>query len=356
MYPIENLLYGRFFNNTLFQYLIFLALISGSILIGKTVYFFSKTILRKLATKTKSSFDNLVLEVIEKPLVFFIVLIGFYIGYKQLTLTQETESIFHIITKSLITITLAWFAIRLLERVIDYYLTPLAARTETDLDDHLIPLLKKLGKYSLMIITVLILLSNIGVNVTSAIAGLGLGGLAFALAAQETLKNILGGLSILTDKPFKLGDWVEIDKYQGEVVEIGLRSTRLKTTTGEYVTIPNNIIASTSVVNFLKFSTKKITFIISLSPLTTADKIEKAKAIIIEILENTQKVTKESIEIYFSKFSTYSLDLDIRFDVSSNQGKIINSIKDSVNLKIRKEFAKEEIQLAFTTPVPDRKI
>jgi MscS family membrane protein len=355
MLPLENYLYDTYFGNTILQYLIFFALLGASILIGKIAYYFIKNVLRRVTRRTKITLDDLVLEVVEKPLIFLILIVGFYFGYKQLTLTPDVEDIFAIITKNLVTLAMAWFVVRLVDKVIEFYLSPLVSKTHTDLDDHLVPLLRKIAKYSLIIIGTLIILSNVGINVTSALAGLGIGGLAVALAAQETLKNILGGVAILTDKPFKLGDWVEIDKHQGSVVEIGLRSTRLRTVTGEFVTIPNSIIGSASTVNYLKYSNRKITFVIGLTYDTSAEKIEQAKSILKEILEAADKVVKNSIEINFVNFNSYSLDLDVRFDVHTNKGGVMRSIRDAVNLNIRREFEKAGISIAFPTQTIEMK-
>ncbi len=348
-FPIEDYLAGKFFGNTLLQYIIFFGICAASILLGKIIYYFFKTVLKRATEKTKSDFDDVIVEVIEKPLILLIVIVGFYIGYKQLALAGDVEHVFGIITKNLVTIAIAWFAVRLVDKSIEHYLVPVVSKTETDLDDNLVPLVRKLVKYLLITIAALILLSNIGINVTSAIAGLGIGGLAVALAAQETLKNILGGVAILTDKPFKLGSWVEIDKYQGTVVEIGLRSTRLKTLTGEFVTVPNNIVASTPVVDHDRYKAKKINFVLGLAHDSPVQNIEKAKNAIRRVLERTERVARDTIEISFAQFSTYSLDVDARFEVSTNDGQKIREIKDSVNMGIKREFTKEKIMFAFPT-------
>lgn len=348
-FPIEDYLSGMFFGNTLLQYAFFFSFVIGAIVAGKIISYISKTILKALSKKTKSVIDDILIEIIEGPLILVVVIIGFYFGYMQLTLPPSTEEFFFQIVKNLITIALSWFTIRLVEKIIVHYVAPLAERTETDLDDHILPLLSKLSKYVLITITALIILSNFGINVTSALAGLGIGGLAVALAAQETLKNILGGVAILSDKPFKLNDWVEIDKYQGTVVEIGLRSTRLKTITGEFVTIPNSIIASTSTVNYLKFSSRKITFTIGLSYDMSVEKIEKAKKIIKKILEGNEHVLKNTVDVHFTRFGNYSLDLDVVFEVDTNKGLLMKTIKDSINLRILKEFFREKIDIAFPT-------
>jgi MscS family membrane protein len=351
----DEILALEYFGNTVKQYLIFIILIIGSLAFGKLVYLVFKNVFKILAKKTKSEFDDLLVCVLEKPLLLLIVLMGFYVGYTQLNLPLDVESFFDHITKTILTITIIWFVIKLIDEVIEHYITPMVEKSETDLDDHLVPLLKKFVNITLIIIGVLIILSNFGINVSSAVAGLGIGGLAVALAAQETLKNILAGITILADKPFKLGEWVEIDKFQGTVVEIGLRSTRLKTATGDLVTVPNSMIASVPVIDYTRYKTKKIILLVSLAYDTPATKIEKAKEILREHIEKAEKVVKESIEVTFIKINTSSLDIDARFEVLTNNGALLGSIKDTLNLKIKKSFEKEKISIAYPQAIQLKK-
>ncbi len=351
-FPIENYLYGTFYGNTIMQYLIFFGFIAGAIILGKAAFFIFKTVFRVFTRKTHTEFDDIIINVIETPVILVILIIGLYLGYNQLSLPDYLHDFVWQFIKAIITLAIALFAIKLLDEVIEHYLHPLAEKSESDLDDHLVPLIRKVVKYSLIIITVLIILSTFGINVTSAVAGLGIGGLAVALAAQETLKNILGGIAILTDKPFKLGEWVEIGNNQGTVIEIGLRSTRLKTGTGEYVTIPNSIVASTPTVNYFRFPHRNLAFVLALDPKTSPEKIERAKKTVEKIIEETEKVVKGTVSISFIKFSNYSLDLDIGVEVDTNSGGEMKNIKDSINLRIKKEFEKEKISMAFFQQPP----
>jgi MscS family membrane protein len=351
----EELFALAYFGNTDKQYLILIILIIGSLAFGKLVYLVFKNVFKILAKKTKSEFDDLLVSVLERPLLLLIVLIGFYVGYIQLTLPDDVEFFFDHVTKTLLTIAVVWFIIKLIDEVIEHYITPMIESSETDLDDHLVPLLKKLVNTTLVVIAVLIILSNFGVNVSSAVAGLGIGGLAVALAAQESLKNILAGITILADKPFKLGEWIEVDKFQGTVVEIGLRSTKLKTATGDLVTVPNSMIVSIPVTDYSRYKTKKIILLVSLAYDTPAAKIEKAKETIREHIEKAEKVVKESIEVTFVKISTSSLDIDARFEISTNNAAIIGKIKDSLNLNIKKSFEKEKISIAYPQAIQLKK-
>ncbi len=352
---VQEILALQYFGNSVRQYLLFFLLIFGSLALGKLVYLIFKNVLKGLTAKTKSEFDDLLIRILEKPAVFAILILGFYIGYIQLNLPIQVEDFFDHITRTLTTIAVVWFLIKLVDEVIEHYITPIVEKSETDLDDHLVPLLKKFTNITLVIIAILIILSTFGINVSSAVAGLGIGGLAFALAAQETIRNFLGGITILTDKPFKLGEWIEVDKYQGSVVEIGLRSTRLKTTTGELITVPNSLLASVPVIDYTRYKTKKLVFILGLAYDTPSQKIEKAKKLIREHIEKIEKAVKETIEINLIRLNTASMDLELKFEVTTNNGAIITTIKDSLNMNIKKSFEKEKISFAYLQAIQFKK-
>lgn len=340
---------GTFFGNTILQYLIFFGYIAVAIVLGRIVYYFFKTIARAVTARTKTDFDDILIDILEEPLVFLLVVYGFYLGYHQLTLPEKVFNFFSQLDHNLVIIGFAWFGIAFIEKMITHYLAPLTSKTHTDLDDHLVPLIRKLVKTVLILLTILIVISNFGYNVSSVLAGLGIGGLAFALAAQDLLKNFFGGIAILTDKPFKLGDIIEVDKYTGSVVEIGLRSTRLKTGAGDFVTIPNMRIMENSTVNLKKYHNKAISFVLGLTYDTSSEKISKAKKIIEDIVRKNKHTVKESVVTNFVLFNAYSLDIDVRFEVNTNDGGIIKQIRDSINIEIKKQFDKEKIRMAYPT-------
>ncbi|MBD3204064.1 mechanosensitive ion channel [Candidatus Woesearchaeota archaeon] len=338
-----------YFGNTILQYLIFFGLISVGIIIGKVIFYFSTKIIKKLTAKTKNNLDDILIDILEEPLVFLIVIVCFFLGYTQLTLTPEAADIFQGITRGLTTIAFAWFFLRFIDSLIVQYLMPLTKKTDSDLDDHLVPLIRKIIKVILIAMAIIMLLSNLGYDVTSIIAGLGIGGLAFALAAKDLLANLFGGLTIITDKPFKLGQWVNIGEHTGEVVEIGLRSTRLRTGNGEFITIPNSAVAEKATINFKKYKERLINFNIGLSCSTTNKKIQKAKEIVKNAVTKQDLYKKDTFEINFVNFGEYTYDLNVRYKVKTNSGGDVRKVQDAVNSEIKEKFEKEKIEMPFPT-------
>ncbi|MEK6868397.1 MAG: mechanosensitive ion channel family protein, partial [Nanoarchaeota archaeon] len=255
---LPTILQMTFFNNTLLQYLIFFSIISGAIIVGKIAYYLIKNFIKVLTKKTETVADDMLIEVCEHPVIFLIFIIGFYIAYKTLTVTEAIEHTFFNIVLVMIIFNLTWFFTRLIDGLIKYYLVPFSQRTQTDLDDALIPILRRLSKIILIFIAAIIVLDKFGYNVASLVAGLGIGGLAVALAAQETLSNVFGGITILTDKPFSLGDKVRVAGNEGFVKEIGMRSTKITTLDGSELVIPNATIAKDIIENVTRETERRI--------------------------------------------------------------------------------------------------
>lgn len=198
------------------------------------------------------------MDVFEKSLVFLIFILGWLFALNVLVLSTKAENAFGIITTILFILDGAWFVIGLSDALLVFYIRPSIEKTKSDLDDHLLSILKKLSKFMIIAITLVMIIDNFGYDVTSLIAGLGLDGLAFALAAQDLLGNMFGG-AILTDKPFKVGQRIKVDnQYDGFVKEIGLRSTRIETLDGTQLVLPNSMIAKSVLENVSKEKARRV--------------------------------------------------------------------------------------------------
>ncbi len=241
-----------YFGNTIGQYLTFLAFLAGGLLLGRALHWVIERIVTRMAARTRTKLDDVVVAALKGPFVFFVFAVAFVAGRRALALSPEAEAVFGSLARILFTVTAAWATTGLLDALLQHYLTPLAARTKTDLDEHLLPIFRKLVKVLIVIIAAIMILDDFNINVSGLLAGLGLGGLAFALAAQDLLGNMFGGMAILADKPFKLGDTIRIDKFEGVVKDIGIRTTRIQTSQGSIISVPNSMIAKTPVETLRK--------------------------------------------------------------------------------------------------------
>lgn len=336
-----------YFGNSIKQYLIFFGYLAISFIIGRILYYISTTIVKKFTSKTKTKLDDIIIDMIEEPIVLLVIIIGFYLGYQQLTLSETLLNVFSRIFKILTISAVSWLIIRLIDALIVNYLMPFSEKTKTDIDDILFPLIRKIVKVSLTAIAIIMILDNLGYHVTSILAGLGIGGLAFALAAQDLLANFFGGLTIIIDKPFKIGEFIQVADIQGEIVEIGLRSIKLKTINGEFVTIPNKFITDKATINHKRLNQRLVVMTLNLVYSTSNEKMKKAKKILEEILSNIEIV--KNYEINFINFGAHSLDIEVRYQLETNIAKVVRQTKDKVNFQIKEKFEKSKIEFAYPT-------
>jgi len=341
------------FGNTIENYILAIAVIALFVGLGQLFSAIIVRILKKLTQKTETIVDDLLVEVLEKPAVFALFIIGFRMIDSFITFGVRGNQIFNHITTILIVIDIIWAINKVIDVLVEHYLAPLTAKTQSKLDDHLLPFVRKFLKIIVILIGVIFIIKNMGYDVTSLIAGLGIGGLAFALAAQPLLSNLFGGLSIIADKPFQVGDRVRIDnKYEGTIKEIGMRSTVLKTYTDTLVHIPNNVIATTAVENLSIGNNKSVrfTFNIGLEYNTSNEKMEEAIDIIKNILESNKNVVQgpdSKPSVAFSEFKDSSLNIMGGYTIVSTD--VIGATRTAINLEIKKRFEKAHIHMAFPT-------
>jgi len=347
MDSINEVFQYTYFGNTIGQYLGFFACIIAGILIGKVFYYISRGVLRKLSAKSETKFDDYLIDIIEEPIVLLIVTMGIYSGTMFLTLDETAQKIFSNIVFVLIAMTITWFIIRLVDMLLKIYLEPLIEKTESKLDDQILPIVRKSLKGVVLVLAFIIVLSNLGYDVLSILAGLGIGGLAFALAAQDTVKNILGGVTIFWDKPFQINDWVDIKGRSGSISEVGLRTTRLKTVGGTTVVIPNSHVADSLIENFSTRTSRRMVLTLGLTYETTADKMDEAMQIVKDTIASIQGIDAQKTETRFVNFGAFSLDLEIVYWITdmSNWKMIIHE----VNMGLKRNLDKATVDMAFPT-------
>jgi MscS family membrane protein len=343
---IPSFLLEQYFGNLLIAYIHAFVAIALSIVVGKIVYWTCKGVLRRLSKKTKTQFDDILIDVLEEPLVILIVLVGIWYAASLLTLSEGLTLFVHNTLTILLILDIAYFVVKFIDSMIVNYLIPATAKTDTDLDDNLIPVIRKLIKFIIFGVTIIMIIANFGYDVTSIIAGFGIGGLAFAMAAKDVLGNFFGGVSIFSDRPFKIGDRVRVGGEDGHVEEIGMRSTRIRTLDGTKVTIPNSIVANTNVENVSDEDARKIKMAIGVTYDTSDKKMQQAMDIIREIVKEN-KDTDDNAKVWFDEFGDFALHIKIFYWIK-NLDNII-PVKNDINMEIKKRFAKTRIEMTFPT-------
>ena len=336
----------QFYHNSLGDWGIALLIIIGVVIATKLVIWFIKNVLKKLSAKTETRLDDLLVEMLEEPIIYIFALGGIWFALKRLVFPPDITDYIDKGFWFVVILAATWFIARLLIALIDEYLAPVIEKSDSDLDDQLLPIARKVIKYTIWTLGILIALSNVGFNVGAILAGLGIGGLALAMAAKDTVANIFGGVTIFTDKPFILGDRVKIGSYDGIVQEVGIRSTRIKTLSGTMLTVPNMKFTDGIIENISMEPSRKVTLNLGLTYDTPEDKIQLAIDILKDIIANT-KGTEENVLVSFNSFGDFSLG--ILFIYYITKGADILQVQTDVNMQILKRFNENKLNFAFPT-------
>lgn len=343
---MNEFLAKQFYYNTVSQWGISLLIILLSVVFGKVIVWIFGNIIKKITSKTKGKLDDILVEMIQQPLVFAISIFGIWLGISQLSFPENIltwlAKVYHI----LITINVTWLIARLLDAIIKEYIVPLTEKTESTLDDQVIPVVRKGLRSTIWILGIIIALNNAGYDVTALIAGLGIGGLALAMAAKDSVSNIFGGIMIFTDKPFKIGDRIKINGFDGTIEEIGIRTSRMRTLEKRLVTIPNAVFIGNMIENVSEEPTRKVVLNIGLVYHTTAEQMEKAIALLKEIGINNQNV-EDDVLISFNNFGDFSLGIMFIYYIKK-ESDILNT-QTEINLEILKRFNANGLEMAFPT-------
>ncbi len=344
---LEGFFSGVYFGSSIEQYVLFFITLIAFVIAGKIVYFFIKKIGGKIASRTKSEFDDMLLEVAEGPFLILSVVIGMMIGSAFLTIADDgiRNFLFDIIG-SLLILDIAWFMIKIVDGIITHFVVPVISKTKSKLDDQIVPIVSKISKAGIIIIAVVVIFSNFGYDVTAMIAGLGIGGLAIAFAAQETISDIFGGISIFTSKPFLVGDIINVHGVTGTVEQVGLRFTRIRDFDGRLITIPNSKVASDVIKNISSEPTRRVSTNLGVVYGTTPQKIEQAIKIITDIV-NKHPDCRDEPRIVFNEFKDFSLNLWVTYHITNDKRKFY--VMHEINSEISKQFDKAKIDFAFPT-------
>ncbi len=326
--------------------------------IGRIVQFIVNSYAQRLAEKRGLSPLSLCLKSLANPIYVAIFAAGIYFAKIPLFFHDETgirtviSSGWTAIARVLAAIAAAYALYRLVD-VIEYYLNRLVGKTETKLDDMLVPIVRKALRITIAIVAVLLISENIlGANVKSLLLSAGVGGIAIALAAKDTIANFFGSITIFTDRPFQMGELVKIGEHIGPVEEVGFRSTRLRTLQGHLVTIPNSVIANSPVENLGKRPFIRRTSNITITYDSGHTKAKRAVEIIKDILADIPEVNTDPEKpprVFFNEFNDCSLNIYMSYWIKPADYWLYHEVNQRVNLEIMKRFEAEKIEFAFPT-------
>lgn len=302
---------------------------------------------KRLTARTQTTLDDELVAVWEKPVAAFITVLGAILAIKVLKLSPEAADAaqyFKIIALSVVAL---WFFISSFSCVLDHIQG--LAKSKGKAVAAFMPWIKKTLLTLILIFGVLIAAQALGANVKAFLAGLGIGGLAFALAAQDTIANVFGSVVVAVDQPFRLGDFVKIGAHEGSVEEIGLRSTRLRTPARTLVTIPNKTVAAESINNHSRMPQRRVDQTLGLTYGAKAEQIEGLVNDIRSLLKNDAEVQSDSILVHFLNYGASSLDIQVIYFASNPDGGKCLDLRQRVNLAIMRLVEARGLGFAFPT-------
>ena len=347
----------EFLENSIKSYIIFGSIILLGLLLKSLISSYLRKIIYKLVgdksnSDGKSEFDNL----LKKPLNYFLLIIIFYISFNQLNFPESWDLVSSneiglkmILEKGvslLILITVFWTLLRVIDYIGDR-LKFKAEKTESKVDDQLIPFAIEIGKVLVVIFGALILLSNVfNVDITALAAGLGVGGVAIALASKESLENLLGSFTIFFDKPFQVGDIITVGSITGVVEKVGFRSTRVRTFDKSLVTIPNKNLINSELDNLSLKPVRKVKIDIGLTYNTTVDQIKNIVKDIQDLVDDHPNTNEDGL-VRFMNFGASSLDIMVVYFTNSPDWKLLVDTRQEINFKIIEIVKKHGSDFAF---------
>jgi len=342
---IQQLLKQEYFENTVEQWLIALGI---AIVLTIVLFLLNSQLiksLKKFANTTDTDLDNLFADLLAKTNLFLLLLISLYVGSLYLNLNDPITNI----RRSIIFITVLFQVGIWTSAIISHYLEK-KILGETFKTGSKVTQLKALGfvfKIFIWITIVLLIVSNLGFNVTTLITGLGIGGIAIALALQNVLGDVIASLSIILDKPFEVGDFIVVDDDMGVVEDIGLKTTRLKSISGEQLIFSNNDLLQSRIKNYKRMNDRRILFALGVVYETPYEKLVEIPDLLKEIVTEEPKTRFD--RAHFKSYGDFSLNFEIVYYVLRPDYIDYINAQQNINLAIFKRFQEEGIEFAYPT-------
>ena len=247
--------------------------------------------------------------------------------------------------KVIIAATVTYAVLKLIDLLMGYWRQRSVTDTDRSFDEQLFPIIRKSLNVFVVVVAVLVTSQNLGFDITAAIAGLSVGGLALGLAAQDTVANLFGAVAIFMDKPFRIGDRIQLDSVDGTVETIGLRSTRVRNLDGHLITVPNKTMGNSTITNVTRRPNIKTVMNIGITYDTPAEKVKRALQILQEVYKEHPK-TFDCL-IGFNKFADSALNIQVVHWWNSTDNKEYLAGLQEMNLAVKERFDKEGINFAF---------
>ncbi|MGI6649624.1 MAG: mechanosensitive ion channel family protein [Bacillota bacterium] len=332
------------YKDILISFSIFLAFL----LLRKVFVSYVFKFLLRMAGKIPTDVLKNILTVFERPARVLFIILGLYFSLLYLPYVDAAQDIITRLFRSSIIVLVAW-GIYNLDIVYSGLLKNIGKNIGIQFDEIIVPFLSKIIKLITVLLAISIIAQEWDYEVSGFIAGLGLGGLAFALAAQDSLSNLFGGMVIIVDKPFTVGDWISTPSVEGIVEDITFRSTKVRTFAQAIVTVPNSKLANEPITNWAAMGKRQITFHLKVAYSTPRAKLEKCVERIKTTLIEHPDVHKQTIFVVFDRYNDSSLDIFLYFFTITTVWQEFLMVKQDINFKIMRILEEEGVSMGLPT-------
>ncbi|MBO85728.1 MAG: hypothetical protein CL927_10240 [Deltaproteobacteria bacterium] len=346
MEPIQNILQTELVSgNTVGHFAGFGVAIFCTLLLAKITQWFFDIQLKKLTARSETVVDDVIAATLARPAQLIVLLLGAELSLQILVLPEWVSQFITNTTTVVVAMLAAFTASRLVDALYQTLVLPWVEKSDTRLDDQIVPIVMRACKVTIWVMAALITFSNLGYDIVSLLTGLGIGGLAVAMAAQDTLANVFGSVTIFADRPFQIGDLVEITGNKGVVEEVGLRTSRIRTMEGALITVPNREMAAHAVTNFSTSGRWRYAGSVGLVYDTPAVELRRAVEALAQIVNAHPHV--EDGGARFMEFGDSALGIGFAYFVTEpNAGRYLDAIAE-INLSIKERFDAEGWDMAF---------
>ena len=333
--------------NTVTHYVISVLLLVGALLLRRVVTGIIFNQLKKFAAKTETTLDDKLFPALEGPVATFVMLVGIFAALKVLKLSETADQAIGWGSTVAFSLVLFWGLLRAFNAVLDHA-HEIAVEKQMGIAAFM-PWIKKSLVVVFVIFGVLLTAQSLGADVKAFLAGLGIGGLAFALAAQDTIANVFGSIVVAIDQPFKIGETVKIGAQTGTVEDIGLRSTKIRLIDRSLVVIPNKTVAAEPVINLSRFTQRRVEQTLGLTYDTTPEKMEAILGDLRQEILREGEVDPASVIVAFTNLSAFSLDILVVYTTVSADALASIRLKERLNLAFMRAVAARGLAFAFPT-------
>jgi MscS family membrane protein len=333
--------------NTMTHFAIAAIFLVSALLLRRVVTTILFNYLKKLAARTTTTLDDKLFPALEAPVATFIMLAGIFAALNVLKLPDASDRAIGYGSTIAFSLVIFWGLLRAFGAVLDHA-QEIALSRQMGVAAFM-PWIKKTLITVFMVLGVLIVVQSLGFDVKALLAGLGIGGLAFALAAQDTIANLFGSIVVAIDQPFKIGEAVKIGANEGVVEDIGLRSTKLRTPGRNLIIIPNKTVASEAIINNSRFVGRRVDQVFGLTYDTTATQMQEIVAEIRRVITAEAEVDANSVLVFFRDLNTSSLDIWVAYNVKNPDFSKSMDLRQRVNLAIMRAVEAKGLSFAYPT-------